>query len=88
MGTNLKNSDENDIKYSNKITTHIKQEAGKINYQHQGEDDDIKLLISADVSHGNLTDSGSQLSYLILLVGSNKKFSLINWQSKRIKRAV
>ena len=39
----------------------------------------------ADASHGNLPDGGSQLGYLIFLVGENKKCSILNWQSKRIK---
>lgn len=88
LGTNFKNCDGQDIKYANKITTHIKQDPVQITYQHLGNDDDLKILIFADASHGNLVDGGSQLGYLILLVGNNGKCSLINWQSKRIKRVV
>ena len=72
LGTNYKNCDGQDIKYANKITTHIKQDPVQITYQHLG----------------NLVDGGSQLGYLILLVGNNGKCSLINWQSKCIKRVV
>ena len=87
LGTNFKNCDGQDIKYANKITTHIKQDPVQITYQHLGNDD-LKILIFADASHRNLVDGGSQLGYLILLVGNNGKCSLINWQSKRIKRVV
>ena len=33
-------------------------------------------------------DGGSQLGYLIFLVGENQKSCLVNWQSKRIKHVV
>ena len=48
----------------------------------------FKLVVYADASHGYLSDGGSQLGYLIFLVGENQKSSLLNWQSKRIKRVV
>ena len=88
LGTNFKNCDGQDIKYANKITTHIKQDPVQITYQDLGNDDDLKIFIFADASHRNLVDGGSQLGYLILLVGNNGKCSLINWQSKHIKRVV
>ena len=40
----------------------------------------------AYLSHGNLPDVGSQLGYLIFLVVENKKCSILNSQSKAIKR--
>ena len=38
--------------------------------------------IFADASDSNLSDGGNQLGYLIMLVGDDGKFSLLNWQSK------
>ena len=34
------------------------------------------------------SNGGSQDGYLIFIVGENRKCSLLNWQSKRIKRVV
>ena len=73
LGTNFKNCDGQDTKYANKITTHIEPDPVQITYQHLGNDDNLKILIFADASHGNLVDAGSQLGYLILLVGNNGK---------------
>ena len=88
LGTNFKNSGEKEIKYANKVLTHLKQDSVQIKYKYLGKNDDLKLVIYADASHGNLCDGGSQSGYLIFLVGENRKSSLINWQSKRIKRVV
>ena len=38
--------------------------------------------IFADASDSNLSDGGNHLGYLIMLVGDDGKFSLLNWQSK------
>ena len=46
------------------------------------------MIIYADASHGNLSDGGSQLGYLIFLVGENQKSCLVNWQSKHVKHVV
>ena len=60
----------------------------KFKYKQLGKDDNLKLTIYADASQGNLSDGGSQLGYLIFLVGENQKSCLVNWQSKHIKRVV
>ena len=57
-------------------------------YKQLGNDENLKLVVHAEVSHGNLWDGGSQFGYSIFLVGQNKKCSIVNWQSKRIKRVV
>ena len=88
LGTSFKNSGEQDIKYVNKVLTHLKQDSVQIKYKQLGKDDNLKLIIYADASRRNLSDGGSQLGYLIFLVGENQKFCLVNWQSKRIKRVV
>ena len=88
LGTSFKNSGEQDIKYVNKALTYLKQDSLQIKYKQLGKDDNLKLIIYADASHGNLSDGGSQLGYLIFLVGENQKSCLVNWQSKRIKRVV
>ena len=88
LGTSFKNSGEQDIKYINKVLTYLKQDSVQIKYKQLGKDDNLKLIIYADASHGNLSDGGSQLGYLIFLVGENQKSCLVNWQSKCIKHVV
>ena len=88
LGTSFKNSGEQDIKYVNKALTYLKQDSLQIKYKQLGKDDNLKLIIYADASHGNLSDGGSQLGYLIFLVGENQKSCLVNWQSKHIKHVV
>ena len=73
LGTNFKNSGEQEIKYANKVITHLKQDPAKIIYKQLGKDENLKLVVYANASHRNLPDGGSQLSYLLFLVGENKK---------------
>ena len=59
----------------------------QIKYKNLGKDDDLKLVVCADASHGNLPDGGSQLGCLIELVRENKS-SILSWESKEIKLVV
>ena len=76
------------IKYANKIIAHLKQEKVQIMHQNLENECNLKLSIFPDASHGNLSDGGSQLGHLIMLVGVYRKRSLLNWQSNRIKHVV
>ena len=80
LGSDFKYSDDKDIKYANKIIPHLKQEPVQITYQTLGIECNLELSIFADVSYGNLSDGERQLGYLIVLVGDDGKFSLLNWQ--------
>ena len=53
-----------------------------------GDERNLKLSIFAYSSHGKLSDGGSHLGYLIMLVEDDGKCSLSNWQSKQIKQVV
>ena len=56
----------------------------QIKYKNLEKDDDLKLVVCADASHGNLRDGGSQIGCLIKLVRENKS-SILSWESKEIK---
>ena len=88
LGTNFKNSGEQDVKYANKVITHLKHDPAQIIYKQLGKDENLKLVMFASASHGNLPNWESQLGYLTFLVGENIKCSILNWQSKRIKWVV
>ena len=66
----------------------MKHDPAQIIYKQLGKDENLKLVMYANASHGNLPDGGSQLGYLIFLAGENIKCSVFNWQSKRIKWVV
>ena len=48
----------------------------------------LKLSIFADASHANLSDGGSHLAHLVMLVEDDGKCLFLNWQSKQIKQVV
>ena len=60
----FKNSGELDVKYANKVTTHLKQDPVQIIYKQLKNDKNLKLVAYADASHGNLPNGRSQLGYL------------------------
>ena len=78
LGTNFKNSGEQDVKYANKVITYLKHDPAQIIYKQLGKDENLKLVMYANGSHGNLPDGGSQLGYLIFLAGENIKCSVLN----------
>ena len=53
-----------------------------------GSLENIKLVGFSDASFANLRDGGSQGGYIIFVVGDNKKYMPIAWQSRRIRRVV
>ena len=73
LGISFKYSDDEDIRYVNKIISHLKQEPVQITCWNLGNECNLKLSIFADVSHGNLSDGESWLGYFIMLVGDNGK---------------
>ena len=44
LGASFKNSGEQDIKYLNKVLTHLKQYSVQIKYKQLGKDDNLKLI--------------------------------------------
>ena len=57
-------------------------------HQKLGNESDLHIVIYSDAAHGNLSNGGSQGSYVIFLCGRNRMCSRLNWQSKRIPRIV
>ena len=44
LGTNFKNSGEQDVKYTHKVIRHLKQEPAQIIYKQLGIDENLKLV--------------------------------------------
>ena len=65
-----------------------KTKTNQYDLKYQPIEKQSKLVAYVDAVFGNLHDGRSQSEYLIFFVNPNKKFNLISWQSKRIKRMV
>ena len=78
LGTNIKNSGEQDVKYANKVITYLKHDPAQIIYKQLGKDENSKLVMYANGSHGNLPDGGSQFGHSTFLAGENIKCSVLN----------
>ena len=50
--------------------------------------ENLRIAVYVDATLASSSSGGSQDGYLIFIVGENRKCSLLNWQSKRIKRVV
>ena len=50
--------------------------------------ENLRIAVCVDATLASSSNGGSQDGYLIFIVGENRKCSLLNWQSKRIKRVV
>lgn len=88
LTSSWKNARVSDVIELNKVIRKIKSEIVKLNFQYLGDDESLKLVVYSDASLGNMSDGGSQGGYVVMLVGDNRRFSPIAWQSKKIRRVV
>ena len=73
--------------YGNKVITYLKQDPAQIILKQLGKDKNLKFVVYANTSYGNLPDEAGQVT-LVFLTGENKKYLILTWQSKRIKLVV
>ena len=66
----------------------MKSEEVELIFANLGDVNKVKFLCFADVSLGNLRGNASQGGYITFLLGENKRYAPIAWQSKRIPRVV
>ena len=81
LSANFKYAIDKDIKYANKTIAHLKQPV-QIMCQNLGNECNLKLSIFVYASHGNLSDGGSQLGYLIMQQETVENVHFIGNQSK------
>lgn len=86
LANNVKNAKVKDLIQANKIIGKAKAQQFSINIQQLDNKENLKLIVMADASLGNLPDGGSQGGHLIMLLDSSGKISPITWKSKRIRR--
>ena len=88
MSSAIKQKKVECIKQLNRIIKKAKKEKSQIVIPDLGNLENIKLVGYSDASFANLGDGGSQGGYIIFVVGDNKKYMPIAWQSRRIRRVV
>ena len=88
MSSAIKQKKVDCIKQLNRIIKKAKKEKSQIVIPDLGNLENIKLVGYSDASFANLGDGGSQGGYIIFVVGDNKKYMPIAWQSRRIRRVV
>ena len=88
MSSAIKQKKVECIKQLNRIIKKAKKEKSQIVIPDLGSLENIKLVGFSDASFANLKDGGSQGGYIIFVVGDNKKYMPIAWQSRRIRRVV
>ena len=59
-----------------------------LKFGNLGDTSSCNIVIYSDASLGNLRDGGSKGEFLVFLEGESKKFSLVYWQSRIVKRLV
>ena len=81
LASSIKNATEKIFRYALKIVKQLQNN----NVIILEKNENLRIAVYVDASLANLSNGGSQEGYLIFLVGENRKCSLLNWQSKRIK---
>ena len=77
-----------DVHQANKVVRKIRGQTLDLMFPNDLELSSVGLVCFCDASLANLQDKGSQGGFLIFLVDGAGAFSLLCWQSKRIKRVV
>ena len=77
-----------DINRANKILRKLRGQPVDIFFPTDLNLSSCRIVVFSDASHANLPDRGSQGAHVIFLCDENGHYSLLAWQSRRIKRVV
>ena len=77
-----------DLVNANKALRKMKSEEVELIFPNLGDVNKVEFLCFADTSLGNLTGNASQIVYITFLLGENKRYAPIAWQSKKIPPVV
>ena len=86
LSSYLKTGTVESIRQVNKVIKKAKRVKSQLVIPDLGDLHDLKIVAYGDSSFSNLSDGGSQGGYIIFLVGSNKRYFPLSWQSRRIRR--
>ena len=70
----------------NRVIKKTKEREGELKFHKINNLADSELWCYADASLGNLKDGGSQGGHIVLWRNEEGKMSLLNWQSRRLRR--
>ena len=70
----------------NRVVKKTKEREGELKFHKINNLTDSELWCYADASLGNLKDGGSQGGHIVLWRNEEGKMSLLNWQSRRLRR--
>ena len=90
LASSIKNATEKDFQYAFKIVKQLQNNVSlsSVYNLEKKNNENLRIAVYVDASLASSSNGGSQDGYLIFIVGENRKCSLLNWQSKRIKRVV
>ena len=86
IANSIKNSSLRDIVKINKAVRKVKSVDVCLNYPSSLDINSCTIVCFKDSSFANLPDGGSQGGYIILLIDKSGVYSIISWQSRRIRR--
>ena len=86
LSTKMKTPNIEDLIKANKVVQKMQERTVKLVY-HKLDINNIKILLFADASLGNLPNEGSARGHLVMLWCSRtRKVNVISWQSNKVKR--
>lgn len=88
IANSVKNATAQDIITANKAIRRVRGQQVTLTYPNTFDLSSCRIVGFTDSSFANLPDRGSQGGYLIFICDMNGVYSLIAWQSRRIKRVV
>ena len=88
LTSTLKERKVESILQVNKSVRKAKKISSKLIVPNLDDLQKLKIVAYRDASFGALTDGGSQGGYVVFLVGQNKNYVPLAWQSRKLKRVV
>ena len=88
LANSIKSGDLKVFSYANKVVRKIHNQSVNLFFPRCFDLDSLTVVSFCDASFGNLPNAGSQGAFLSFIVDKNGKYSLIAWQSKKIRRVV
>jgi hypothetical protein len=88
IANSLKSGDIKVFKYANKVVRTIQNQSMTLFYPRDFDLKSLNVISFCDASFGNLPNAGSQGAFLSFIVDKTGRYSLIAWQSKKIRRVV
>ena len=88
LTASLKTKGVDSISLVNKTIRKVKKTQSQLLIPELGPLENAHLTVYCDASFGALDNGSSQGGYVVYLVGKNKKYIPVSWQSRKIKRVV